>query len=102
MIEIKEVKYDPREKVTVCAERFKDLLQTEESALQFYKALKQMVIDKYVKNYACFGNGGGFTCEELADLLGFRLPSVEHIGVDEWIKLQKGLEDGKEETGKDI
>lgn len=98
MIEITDVKYDPTENITVCAERFRDLVETEEAAIQFYKSLKQAVLAKYVENYACFGNGGGFTCEELADLLSIELPKVSYVGMDEWMKL-KEIKNGKE-TGK--
>ena len=97
MIEITGVEYDPCERVTVYAARFNDLLQTEESALHFYKAFKQLITDKYVENYACFGNGGHFTCEELADLLGFKLPTVKHIGVEQWVRIKSEVKNGKEE-----
>lgn len=95
MIEITDVKYNPTEEVSVSAERLRDLLETEESALQFYKSLKQVVLAKYIENYACFGNGGGFTCEELAELLNIKLPVVAHVGLDEWMKLKR-LKNGKE------
>ena len=95
VIEIKDVKYDPTKKVMVCAERFRDLEETEDAAIKFYKSLKQMILAKYIENYACFGNGGGFTCEELADLLGIKLPIVAHVGLDEWMKL-RSFRDGKE------
>ena len=88
MIEIKDVNYDPSENVKISAERFRDLIETEESAIQFYKSFKQVILAKYVENYACFGNGGGFTCEELADLLSIELPKVAHIGSDAWMKLK--------------
>ena len=95
MIEITGVKYDPTEEVTVNAERFRDLLETEDSAISFYKSLKQAILAKYIENYACFGNGGGFTCEELADLLSIELPQVKHVGMDEWMKLKR-FKNGKE------
>lgn len=95
MIEITDVKYNPTEMVTVCAERFRDLVETEDAAIEFYKSLKQVILAKYTENYACFGNGGGFTCEELADLLSIKLPKVAYVGMDEWMKLKR-VKNGKE------
>ena len=92
MIEVKDVKYDPTEKVSICAERLKELTEMEEIGLRFYSLLKVIVTQRYVENYACFGNGGSFTCEELAELLKIELPKVAHIGMDAWLKI-------KNETG---
>lgn len=94
MIEVKSVRYDPREQVTVCAERYKELIEIEENSLQFYRLLKQLIIDRYVQNYACFGNGGTITYEELAELLRVKLPDVEHIGVTEYLKAKKEVKNG--------
>ena len=89
MIEVKDIKFDPHEKVSVYAERFKELIEAEETGLRFYSLLKLLVTQRYVENYACFGNGGSFTCEELAELLKIDLPKVSHIGMDAWLKIKK-------------
>ena len=94
MIEVKDVKYDPTEKVEICAERMKELVEIENATLKFYKLLTELVIYKYTQNYACFGNGGGFTCEELAELLSIDLPKVEHIGMDEYFKQREVAKNG--------
>ena len=94
MIEVKDVKYDPADRVEVCASRLKELLEAEESMLKFYRLLSELIIHKYTQNYACFGNGGGFTCEELAELLHIDLPEVEHIGMDEYFKQREVIANG--------
>ena len=94
MIEIKDVNYDPAEKVEISAERLKELTKIEDTTLKFFKLLKELVVYKYTQNYACFGNGGGFTCEELADLLKIDLPKVEHIGMDAYFKLREVVRNG--------
>ena len=92
MIEVKDVKYDPTEKVSIYAKRLKELTEAEETGLRFYSLLKLLVTQRYVENYACFGNGGGFTCEELAELLKIELPKVAHIGMDAWLQIKKEVE----------
>ena len=94
MIEIKDIKYDPADKVEICVKRLKELVEIEDAMLRFYKLLKELVVFKYTQNYACFGNGGGFTCEELADLLKIDLPKVEHIGMDEYFKQREAVRNG--------
>ena len=96
MIEIKDAKYDPSESVQISASKLKELIEAEELGLQFYQKLKVLVLQRYVENYACFGNGGAITYEELASLLRLDLPNVAHIGVDKWleIKSEVGAENG--------
>ena len=94
MIEVKDVKYDPTDKVEICAERLKELVEAEDTMLNFYRLLRELITYKYTQNYACFGNGGGFTCEELAELLHIDLPTVEHIGMDEYFKQREVAKNG--------
>ena len=89
MIEITKVQYDPRDQVTITGARYKELCEISDNAFQFYRLLRQLVEDRYVENYACFGNGGTITYEELAELLGFELPEVKHIGVTEYLKAKR-------------
>ena len=99
MIEIKDVKYDPTERVEVCAGRLKELIECEELGMNFYKLLKAIILQRYVENYACFGNGGGFTCEELAELMHIELPKTAHIGMDEYLKIKKEVQTGGARNG---
>ena len=89
MIEITDVKYDPNERVEVYAKRLMELEQTEAATIKFYNLLKVMVLERYVENYACFGNGGSITYEELAELLHVDLPRVAHVGVTEYLKIKR-------------
>lgn len=88
MIEIKDFKYDPKERVEICVGRLEELKEAEETGLRFYKLLKVIITQRYVENYACFGNGGQFTCEELAELLKIELPKVAHIGMDAYLRIK--------------
>ena len=89
MIEITNVQYDPRDQVTISSARYKELCEISENAFQLYRLLRQLVENRYVENYACFGNGGTITYAELAELLGFDLPEVKHIGVSEFLKAKR-------------
>lgn len=98
MIEIKDVKglNDEKENsVLIPYSEYLDLLECRIKGLKLYGKLKQMVTDRYVENYACFGNGGTITYTELAMLFNIELPPVAHVGVTEWLKI-KGKEFGNE------
>lgn len=92
--------YDTESQIAMTHERYLQLLEKEklaDTAALFLKKMEVFVMDRYVENYACFGNGGHFTCEELADLLGFKLPTVKHIGVEQWVRIKSEVKNGKEE-----
>lgn len=89
MIDIKDVKYDPTESVRISSQRLKELIEAEDAGFTLYKKLREEITRKYVENYACFGNGGAITYEELAKLLNIELPKVAHIGMDAWLKVKK-------------
>ena len=95
VIEVKDVKYDPNERVEICAGRLQELLESEDLGMNFYKLLKAIILQRYVENYACFGNGGGFTCEELAELMHIELPKTAHIGMEEYLKIKNEIGGGK-------
>ena len=92
MIEVKDVKYDPNDKVVICGGRFKELLESEDLGLKFYELFKALVLHRYVENFACFGNGGAFTCTELAELLHIELPEVHYVGMDEYLKIKRKVD----------
>lgn len=94
MIEIKSVRDVTLDsEVLIPYTELQELIDYKIKSLKVLGALKTKIFEKYVENRACFGNGGAFTCEELADLLCIDLPAVPHIGMDEWLKIKKGAEE---------
>ena len=94
MIEIKSVRdLSAENNVSIPYSELSELIDYKIKSLRTLGTLKTCIFEKYVENRACFGNGGGFTCEELAALLNIELPIVPHIGMDEWLKIKKGAEE---------
>lgn len=96
MIEIKDVKDVSGVKVPVPYVELMELYEYKKNALRLYGKLEIMVLERYVQNYACFGNGGAITYEELAEMLNVELPKVRHIGVDKYLALIKAEEKERE------
>ena len=94
MIEIKSVR-DVEESddytVPVSYKELQELLDDRVKYIKLYGKLKTMILDRYVENKACFGNGGTITYEELAELFSIDLPYVAHIGMDAWFEIKKGV-----------
>ena len=94
MIEIKDVRdlEDDKEfTVPVAYTELQELLDDRIKYIKLYGKLKTMILDRYVENKACFGNGGTITYEELAELFSIELPYVAHIGMDAWLEIKKGV-----------
>lgn len=92
MIELKDFKeLDAGSHIAVSHQRYLQLLEKEELADKMKLYLKKMevfVMERYVENYACFGNGGVISYEDLAKMLNVKLPKVAHVGADEYLKIK--------------
>lgn len=101
MIEItKEQVFDKETHISMSHERYLQLLEKEklaDTAALFLKKMEVFVMDRYVENYACYGNGGVISYEELAKMLNVKLPKVAHIGMDEYLKIKDEVKNGKTE-----
>ena len=100
MIEIKSVRDlegEDTRRVSVPYKELEELLDYKIKSLRLYGKLEIMVLERYVENYACFGNGGAITYEELAELLNVDLPKVKHVGVDEYLKIKKEVANERKE-----
>lgn len=96
MIEIKKYEELKNEKSAVITQsEYEELLEIKKQALKLFNGLRTFVTESYKKNYACFGNGGVISYEELADLLQVKLPEVKYVGMEEYFK-QREVEHGKE------
>ena len=99
MIEIKSVRdleSEDTRNVSIPYKELVELLDYKIKALRLYGKLEIMVLEKYVENYACFGNGGAITYEELAELLNVELPIVKHVGVERYLEIKKEVRDERE------
>lgn len=94
MIEVKHV--SDTVKVSVPYNELMELYEYKKKSLRLYGELEIMVLERYVQNYACFGNGGAITYEELAEMLNVELPKVRHVGVEKYLQLIKAQEKERE------
>lgn len=92
MLEIKDFReVDKDTHVSVSYERYLQLLEKERLSDRlrvFWRKMEVFVMERYVENYACFGNGGVISYEELAKMLSVDLPKVAHIGAEEYLKIK--------------
>jgi len=92
--------YDTDSHIAMTHERYLQLLEKEklaDTAALFLKKMEVFVMDRYVENYACFGNGGVIAYEELAKMLNVKLPKVAHIGAEDYLKIKNEVKNGKKE-----
>lgn len=102
MIEIANFKeVDDGTHVAMSQKRYLQLIKKEELAdkLEIYlRKMEVFVMERYVENYACFGNGGVISYEDLAKMLNVDLPKVAHVGAEEYLRIKGEIENGKRET----
>ena len=97
MIEIKSVRdLETDHRVSVPYNELIELLECKKKSIELYGKLKLMVTERYVENFACFGNGGAITYEELAELLSVELPKVPYMGMDKYLTLKREINDAEE------
>ena len=99
MIEIKESRDKDMENIEVPVP-YKDLaelLEYKRNTIRLLGDLKVMVLERYIENFACFGNGGIIAYEELAGLLGVDLPRVPYMGMDKYLEFKKEMEEEQNE-----
>ena len=86
MIEIKDVRdlNEGKRKVPVPYDELKEILDYRIKAMELIGKFEIFIYQQYVKNYACFGNGGTISFKELAEYWSVDLPKVPYVGVEKY------------------
>lgn len=96
MIEIKAVE---EKEVKVTIKELDELREAKKRGIQLYRLMCAWILDRYVENYACFGNGGTVSYEELAKMYHVELPEIEHVGVEKFLEIKRKVNGyGKKES----
>ena len=84
--------------VKISRQTYDELIDFKVKGKELYGMFCDIVYRRYIENFACFGNGGSITYEELAELLQIDLPKVPYVGMDRYLEIAgKAREYGKEE-----
>ena len=97
MIEIKASKDMEDIEVPVPYKDLAELLEYKRKTIRLLGDLKVMVLERYIENYACFGNGGIIPYEELAGILDVDLPRVPYMGMEKYLEFKKEMEEEQNE-----
>lgn len=91
MIEIKNVRdlEETKRKVSIPYDELKEILDDRIKAMELIGKFEIFIYSQYVKNFACFGNGGTISFEELAEYWSVELPKVPYVGVEVYANITR-------------
>lgn len=90
MIEIKCVRDLIEEPTVIVAKKeYNELSDIATKSKDLYLLMSDLIYRRYIENFACFGNGGSITYEELAELFCVDLPKVPYVGMDRYLKIKE-------------